>query len=63
MNSSSATTTFTPGMPAAIGAFSALVTISFGEQSCTRRRMPSGPKSVKSGTAIAPSLMAPKIAT
>ena len=43
-------------------AFSALVTSSAGEQSSTRSFTPSGPKSVNSGTAIAPSFMVPKTA-
>ncbi len=48
-------------MPCTSGAFSGFVSITRGVQSSTRRRMPSGPNSVKSGTAIAPAFMAPKM--
>jgi len=43
-----------------VSAFSALVRKSFGVQSSTRSLMPSGPNKVKSGTAMAPRLIAPK---
>ena len=49
-------------MPRAVSAFSAFVTRIRGVQSSTRSRTPSAPNSVKSGTAMAPRLMAPKSA-
>ena len=62
MKSASATTTRGPPSDDRSCAFSALVTSSAGEQSSTRSFTPSGPKSVNSGTAIAPSFMVPKTA-
>src|SRR5665213_2801071 len=53
MKASSATTTSSPATSRAIGAFSSLVIIRLGEQSATRKRTPSGPNRVNSGTAIA----------
>jgi hypothetical protein len=44
------------------GAFSALVTNRLGLQSSTRSLTPSGPKSVNSGTAMAPIFMVPNTA-
>ena len=60
--SSSATTRRGPSIDDRRAAFSALVTSSAGEQSSTRSFTPSGPKSVNSGTAIAPSFIVPKTA-
>jgi hypothetical protein len=50
-----------PAVPTS--AFSTLVTRIFGWQSSTRSRIPSCPNSVNNGTAIAPALIAPNIAT
>ncbi|MCY1368795.1 hypothetical protein D9M69_557960 [compost metagenome] len=57
------TSTPSPMMDRATASFSSFVTSKAGWQSLTRRRMPSGPNSVNSGTAIAPLLMTPNIAT
>ncbi len=51
--------TSSPSMPAAVDAFSALVSRIFGVQSSIRSRTPSGPNRVNSGTATAPALIAP----
>jgi hypothetical protein len=52
-------TTSRPSMLRAVAAFSSFVMRSRGAQSSTRRFTPSGPNSVKSGTAMAPRLIAP----
>jgi hypothetical protein len=62
MSASSATTTSRPPTERAVSAFSVLVSMSLGAQSSTRSLMPSGPNRVKSGTAMAPRLMAPNSA-
>ena len=58
---SSATTTRGP-IPVSSGAFSVFVTSRRGVQSLTRSFTPSGPNSVNSGTAMAPSFMVPNTA-
>ncbi len=59
-NASSATTVVSPGTSRAMSACDGATSSSRGVQSSMRRRRPSGPKSVKSGTAMAPRFTAPK---